>query len=198
MRIFSWRWILALVQITAAVAAFVYAPYQYRAGRHAIGDDSGLRIWRQTWPPPVLRMSYAINFPAVAVAYSVQFASWSSWTVFRREPFIRLSVQDSMFLLGVGALWYWLGTALDRLLGHRSNARRSKPLTMLGLATGCLFAVGVAALATFYTMATDADRPYRQIGLFGLIWAVVLLCHFVWSLVVVLKTPALDSPHYPL
>ncbi len=198
MRIFSWRWILALVQITAAVAAFVYRPTSIAQAVTpsamtpvcGFGARPGLRRFYgcltqsifQQWRPPIPYNS------RVGLVGPYFVASHSSDCQYK----------TACFFLGVGALWYWLGTALDRLLGRRSNARRSKPLTMLGLATGCLFAVGVAALATFYTMATDADRPYRQIGLFGLIWAVVLLCHFVWSLVVVLKTPALDSPHYPL
>jgi hypothetical protein len=193
MRIVFWRWTLAIVQVAAASAALIYAPYQYRARPHPSYDDTYLLGFRQAWPPPILRISYAINFPAVAAAYPVQFAHWSYFTILhhRETPFIWVSVQDSIFLFGVGSLWCWLGTMLDHRLSRESSVRRSKSLAVTGLTMGCLFAVGVGALAIFYTMLTNADRPYRQIGPFGLIWAVVLLCYFVRWLVVVLRTPTL-------
>ncbi|MGA3105766.1 MAG: hypothetical protein ABSD53_14895 [Terriglobales bacterium] len=144
---------------------------------------------RQSWPPPSLRVAYAINFPALTAAYPVQFASWSDNRVFyRRDPFIWLSVQDSVFLLAVGALWYGLGTMLDRKLGRRSSIIGSKSLAVIRLTMGSLFAVGVATLAMFYTMLTDADRPYRQIGPFGLIWAALLFWYFGSTLLVALRT----------
>ena len=193
MRTLSWRWALALVQIAAAAAALVYAPYEWRARPHLIGDCTGVGF-RQSWPPPILRMSYAVNFPALTAAYPVQFASWSDNRVFyRREPFIWLSVQDSVFLLGVGTLWYGLGAMLDRRFGRGSSVRRLKSLEVIRLTMGCLLAVGVAELAVSYTMLTDTDRPYRQIGPFGLIWALVLFCYFVWKLVAVSKTLTPDN-----
>lgn len=191
MRLFSWPWVLALAQVAIAIAAFVYAPYQYKALPHPIGDDFMLLGYRKAWPPPILRTSYAVNFPAVTASYSVQFASWANFEVVRynRPPYVSWSVQQCIFLLSVGARWYWIGAMLDRLVGRRSNARRSRQLTIISLTIGCLFAVGVATLARFYTTLTDADRPLRRIGHFGLAWGAVLLCYFILKLVVVLRTP---------
>jgi hypothetical protein len=145
---------------------------------------------RKNWPPPTLRVAYAVNFPALAATHFVQFASWSDNRVFYLgDPYVRLSVQDSIFLLSVGALWFGLGGVLDRRLSRRGCVIRSKPLTVIMLTTGCLFAVGVATLAMHDTMLTDADRPYRQIGPFGLIWALGLITYFAGRLVVASKSP---------
>jgi hypothetical protein len=190
MRILSWRWALAFAQITFAIAAFAYAPYQYKAGPHPVGDDFMLLGYRQTWPPPILRMSYAMNFPALTASYSLQFARWATIEVVRynRPPFLFLTLQDCMFLLSVGVLWYWLGAKLDGLVGRRITAQRSRQIIIIGPTVGCVFAVGVAALATFYATLTDADRPLRQIGLFGLAWAAALLWVFIRKLMAVLRT----------
>jgi hypothetical protein len=100
MRTFSWRWALPLLQIALATAALVYAPSEWKARPHLIGDCTGVGR-RATWPPPLLRISYALNFPALTAAYPVRFASWSDNRVFyRREPFIWLSAQDSLFFTG--------------------------------------------------------------------------------------------------
>jgi len=200
MRTFSWRWALPLQQIALATAALVYAPSEWKARPHLIGDCTGVGR-RATWPPPLLRISYALNFPALTAAYPAQFASWSDNRVFyRREPFIWLSAQDSLFLLAIGALWYWLGAMLDGLRGRRSSVQRSKSMTIARQAIGCVFAVGVVALGTYYSTLSNADRPYRQIGPFGLIWGVTLFCYFVWRLVAILSPPTVErwvSIHRP-
>jgi len=58
---------------------------------------------------------------------------------------------------------------------------------LVPLAIGFLFAVGVDALASFFVMLTDADRPMRQIGFFGLAWAVSLLWYFANNLIRALR-----------
>lgn len=193
MRVRSWRWILAVVQIAAAFAALVYAPSQWKTRPHLIGDCT-LVGFRQTWPPPILRAAYAVNFPALVASYSVQFASWSDIPVLynREGPFIWVSVQDGIFLVSVGILWYWLGSILDRRLGGYNEIPRSKPLAVVALLSGCLFAITAATLATLYATRTDADRPYRQIGPFGLVWSAMLLCYFCWKLISLYRTGA---PH---
>src|ERR1051326_7701385 len=114
MRIFAWRWFLPALQIALAASALVYAPYQYRARPHPIFDDFMLLGFRKTWPPPVLRISYAANFPAFTAAYSVQFASWAQRAVISHQgpQFVYISVQDCIFLASVGVLWYWIGRML--------------------------------------------------------------------------------------
>jgi hypothetical protein len=173
----SWRWALAVVQIMLATAALVYAPYEYKARPHPIGDDFMLLGRRQAWPPPVLRMSYALNFPALTVAYSVQFASWSGRDAvrYRGRPLVLLSVQDCIYLTGVGALWYWLSGKFDRRKRGTTPATGWKSSRIVSLTIGCLFSVGVSALERRCITLTDADRPLRQIGLFGLVWAMALL-----------------------
>jgi hypothetical protein len=194
MRIFSWRWVLPLLQIAVATAALVYAPSEWKARPHLIGDCTGVGR-RATWPPPVLRMSYAVNFPALAASIPVRFAPWSGNPVIyhRQNPFIWVSVDDSVFLLGVGLLWYWLGAKLDRGFGQHKAIRCSRLLTVLKLTAGSLFSLGVAGLATLYATRSDADRPYKQIGPFCFIWAAVLLYYFGRKLVLAIGTPLRDS-----
>jgi hypothetical protein len=183
-----WRWSLALLQTALATAALLYAPYQYRAGRHAIGDDAGLVVWRQTYPPAVLRIAYAMNFPALAATYPLRFAgNWAVRPLFRwDDPFVWISVDDAIFLLGVGALWYWVGAGADRIVGWRGSVH-SRALRATGATIGLSIAVGIAVLAVKYSLLTDADRPFKQIGVIGVIWSIVLLCYFSWKLVLVIR-----------
>lgn len=190
MQMFRWRWVLPLLQILIAFAAFVYAPYQYKSRPHPIGDDTSLVGLRKAWPPPILRASYAVNFPALTVSYAVQFTDWGVIPVIRRadHPFIWLTVQNNIFLVAVGALWYRLGTMLD------SHVRpllidSSRALHLLKSVMGCLYALAVAALAIFYVTLTNADLPLRQIGFVGLLWAAILLWYFGSNLKTALRMP---------
>jgi hypothetical protein len=130
-----------------------------------------------------------MNFPAVTAAYSVQFASWANRDVFRYQgsPFVSLSVQNCIFLVGVGVLWYLIGRMLDRRKRALEKTPSPKSSRLVPLAIGFLFAVGVDALASFFAMLTDADRPMRQIGFFGLAWAVSLLWYFGNNLIRALR-----------
>jgi len=47
----SWRWVLPAIQVVLTIAAFVYAPYEYKAAPHPIGDCIG-NLRAQVWPPP--------------------------------------------------------------------------------------------------------------------------------------------------
>ena len=195
MKRFRWRYTLPLLQVAAAVAAFLYAPTQYRSGRHAIGDDSGLRIWRATYPPPVTRIAYSMSFPALAAIVPLRFApSWAVPTLdlVREKPLIILDADDLRFFAAVGVLWFWIGAKIDRYCRGDRSSERSKAVS-LGLATtGFLFAVGVGVLAMKYTTLTDADKPFKQIGPFGLVWSAVLLCYFCWKFVGIYKGRAPD------
>jgi len=189
MRILGWRTTLPLLQLAVALAALVYAPYELRARYHVAGDDFMLLGYRQAWPPPILRTSYALNFPALTAVVPFRFwGNWSSREVVRYQGplFFSFSVEDCMFLGGVSVLWYLIGRVLDR----RKQTPETAPSPKSGavpLAIGFLFAVGVDALASFYAMLTDADRPMRQIGFFGLAWAVSLLWYFGNNLIRALR-----------
>jgi len=68
-------------------------------------------------------------------------------------------------------------------------------------AIGFLFSQGVAALASYLAMLTDGDRPMREIGFVGLLWAVFLLWYFVSNLMAVRRAAQLsegDSAQNPL
>ena len=191
MRTISWRWTLASVQFALAVAALVYAPYELRARYHPVGDDFMLLGYRSVYPPPVLRMSYAMNFPALTAVVPFRFwGSWSSRDVVRYQgsPSFSLSVEDCMFLTGVFALWYWLGRRIDRRKQATNRVLRSKSARVTLLTVGCLLSVGFGTLASYYAMLTDADRPFRQIGIAGLVWAVTLLWYFVCNLMPAFRT----------
>lgn len=196
MRMFRWRRILPALQVAFALAAFVYAPYQYRAGRHPIGDDYMLLGYRKMWPPLILRTSYALNFPALTAVVPFRFwGSWSSRDVVRYQgpPYFSLSVDDCMFLAGVFALWHWLGSWLDRRKHTSNRVPRSKSARVTLLVIGCLLLMGVGTLASHYIMLTNADRPFRQIGMAGLVWAVTLLWFFVCNLMTALRTSSRNT-----
>lgn len=182
--IFSWRRALPLVQIALALLALVYAPYQYRAAPHPSGDDFMLLGYRQSWPPSILRISYAVNFPAWTAAYSVQFARWASREVvhYQDRVLLSLTVQECLFLLSVGVLWSWLGAKLDVHVGRSRAPRSSEKLNVVSLTMGFAFTAAVAGLAMFYASLTEADRAWRQIGPFGLAWAAALFAHFARKL----------------
>ncbi len=182
----SWRWILPLVQVALAAAALLYAPTQYRNGPHAIGDDSGLVIWGRTYPPPVTRIAYAVSFPAYVATIPVRFMPWrltERFHVHREEPLILLDTRDFVFLCAVGVLWYWVGSRLDLFSRRGKVAMRSKTVSTALVALGFLFSLCVGALAIFCIMLTDADKPFKQIGPFGLIWSVLLLSFCSWKFV---------------
>ncbi|HSY90545.1 MAG TPA: hypothetical protein VK812_04190, partial [Candidatus Binatus sp.] len=176
---------MPLLQLTIALAALVYAPYELRARYHVVGDDFMLLGYRSVFPPPMLRFTYAMNFPAVSAAYSVQSASWAAREAvhYQGPPFVSLSVQDCIFLTSVGVLWYVIGRMLDQRKLRPETTRSSKSSRLVPLALGFLFSVAVGALASFFAMLTDADRPLRQIGFFGLAWAVNLLWYFGSNLI---------------
>jgi hypothetical protein len=189
MRIPAWRWVLPAIQLAIALAALVYAPCELRARYHVVGDDFMLLGYRSVFPPPILRFTYAMNFPAVAGAYSVRFASWAPREVvhYQSPPFVSLSVQDCIFIASVGVLWYLIGRMLDRRKRASETAPSAKSSGLVPLAIGFLFSVGVDALASFFAMLTNADRPMRQVGFFGLAWAVSLLWYFGSNLIGALR-----------
>jgi hypothetical protein len=181
----SWRWILPLVQIAFAAAALLYAPTRYRHGPRYIGDDSGLVFYRKHYPPPVTRIAYAVNFPAFAATVPVRFLPW--WLtvrvhVTREDPLIWLDAEDFVFVCAVGVLWYWVDARIDLFFRRGRVAKRSKKLSTAVVVLGFLFALGVGTLAMLCTRLTDADRPFKQIGPFGLIWAAMLLSYCSWRL----------------
>jgi hypothetical protein len=189
-RLFRWRFILPVLQIAIAFAAIVYAPYEYKSRPHPVFDDTYLLGWRRTWPPPILRVSYAINFPAHTgtVAVSKIPFDWDTPVIHRENhPFIWLSVQDCTFLLAVGALWYWLGSIIDRH-SVRVASQRSKVLALVKWTIGCFCTLAVAALAILYVSLTNSDLPLREIGFFGLVWAVILAWYFGSNLTTILRT----------
>jgi hypothetical protein len=200
MRTISYRWTLAFVQIVFATAALVYAPYEYKAGPHPVGDDFMLLGCRKVWPPTVLRTSYALNFPALTAVVPFRFwGNWSGRKVVRYQgpPFFSFSVEDCMFLTGVFALWYWLGSRLDRRRQAANRVLRSKSARVTLLTIGCLLSMGVGTLAAYYVMLTDADRPFRQIGMAGLVWGVTLLWYSVRNLTSALRTSSGKTPTAP-
>jgi len=186
---FSWRWSLALLQVVIAFAAIVYAPYEYRAGPHPIHDDFMMLGYRSVWPPLVLRSCYMVNFPALAAITPLRFTgNWPVRDVVRHRGslYIHLSVDDCMFLAAVGVLWLCIGNMID----YRNRRTATDPKQpSVSLVIGLLSSLGVGALATFYTTLTDADRPFRQIGVAGLIWTLALFWYFV-SHLVSSRTPA--------
>lgn len=178
------------LQVAFALATFVYAPYQYKAGPHPVHDDFMLLGYRKLWPPPSLRTTYALNFPALTAVVPFRFCgSWSRRNVVRYEgpPYFSLSVEDCMFFAGVFALWHWLGSWLDRRRHGRGRVPRHTSVRVTLLTIVLLLPVGVGILASYYVMLTDADRPFRQIGMAGLLWAVALLWFFVRNLVAALR-----------
>jgi hypothetical protein len=184
---------LALLQIVIALAAIVYAPYEYRAGPHPIHDDFMMARRRQLWPPWALRACSTADFPALAAIIPFRFTG--GWTVYdvvdyRGHVPVRLSVDDCLFLAAVGLLWYCLGGMIDRR--KRDEIVRPEWSRIVGLIIGCLFSEGVLVLAGFYATRTDADRPFREIGFAGLAWAIALTWYFVSNLLRALRAHTIE------
>ena len=190
MRTSSWRWRLALVQIVIAFAAIVYAPYEYKAGPHPIHDDFMMVRRRQVWPPLALRACYMINFPALAAIIPFRFTGgWAARKVvdYTGPDNFSLSVDECLFLTAVGVLWYCVAGMIDRRKGGEASG--SRWWRAAGRMIGCLFSAWVFALAAYYAALTDTDRPFRQIGVAGLIWATLLSWYFVSNLTRASRTP---------
>jgi hypothetical protein len=91
-----------------------------------------------------------------------------------------------MFLGAVFALWYWLGNKLDQRRQTANGVLRSKLAQVTLLMIGCLLSIGVGMLAAYYLMLTNADRPFRQIGMAGFVWGLTLLFYSVRNLIAAL------------
>ena len=178
----SWRWALTTFQVGLAVVALLYAPTQYRHGRHAIWDDSGLVVWRATYPPPSLRIVYAINFPAlVGTHFGPPPPRWTYFLISTEKPFcIVFDTNDFAFVVAVGLLWTWVGRQVEVFIGIRRNSIRPMPIRRGMLVLGCLFTAGIGFFAAYYTALSDADKPYKQIGPFGLAWFIALAFYLSW------------------
>ncbi len=136
----------------------------------------------------------------MAATFPVRFVPW--WVrarvqVYREEPLVLLEIEDFVFFLAVGVLWYWTGAKIDRLLGRGQSIKQSRTASAALAAMGFLFALGVGVLTMSYAMLTDADRPLKQLWPFGLVWSVMLLCYFFWRLVGLYRTGASDEDPIP-
>lgn len=184
MNTIRWRWVLSALQVVLTIAAFVYAPYEYRANPHPIGDCIGDQR-AQVWPPVAERAALAISFPAYAAVVPIGHSHWSGelrYTYGRLDIFFDL--QDLLFFGGVGLLWYWIGAKLDTRLNKSISPTRSQVsfLTLVALSLGVLFAIGVGVLA--FELANSKLRPQIQVAPFGFVWSLILLAYFGSTLVV--------------
>jgi len=170
-----------LAQVAIALAALLYAPYEWRSRPHYRGDCTGA-FWGMAWPPPTLQACYAINFPAVAAAYSVT-PRWATTCVFHRpDQLVWLTVQDVIFLALVWILWF--GVAAVFPLSWKSPTSGTRAFTVIGLLVGCFVSLGIAHFAAYYPTLTYNGPPARHMRPFGLFWAGLLFSYFAGKLAI--------------
>ena len=137
-----------------------------------------------------------MSFPALAVTVPLRFApQWAvpRLSIYRGEPLILLDTEDFAFFAAVGLLWYWIGAKVDRLLRRGQCKQRPRAASAALAAAGLLLAAGVGALAAKYATLTDADKPWEEVGPFGLVWSAMLICYFGWRLFDLYKQASVKS-----
>jgi hypothetical protein len=177
MKHLRWRWILPVVQLIVAVAGHVYGPHEYRlqATRdHAVDNRDYLY---QHEPARSERISRGINFPALALAYLWRNKGHAIYEDNGPYTSIWIAPSDVMFFAGVLLFWFWAGSALDRRTFDRHWPSRARVAWHI---TGIAFGALNGAYAIQMTAAEWA--PERHIGVFGLVWAVLLTAYFAGHL----------------
>ena len=194
MKSLSWRIGVAVSQLLLAVGLFAYAPFQYRADVQKVGVVE-LTYFLQHYPPAAQRVSYALNYPAFAIARILvapkslaridNFALMTFWADGGQE---RVTPTDLVFFFGVVVLWYWLAGLLETLWIKRLLIWPGMLTSICGLVLS--ITTGTYSLILLFSQY----RPLRQIGPFGVLWSLLLIGYFGQSIVRRIKQSRVESP----
>jgi hypothetical protein len=182
MKQFRWKWFLPLAQLVFASFCLVYGPYQYKGGivrDHAWGTT--LEYFSQRYPPPVKRISYGINFPALVLDYPLWGNHKTLYEWKNNYTFIEITPEEIGFLVGIAVFWYWVGKKLDQNQIHGLITARPRKVRIAGLACGLAFGVLTGGYAVQMIVRDWHWRPERQIGAFGIAWSCALIAYFAWQ-----------------
>jgi hypothetical protein len=193
MKNIRWCWALSVIQIVVAVSLFLYSPYQYLVRVRASGIVNNPEYFLNNWPPPAMRVSQAINFPAVVLDSPFRFALRRSHMLFyennSRYGYVSLGINDVVFFLWVGMLWYWVGMRIDQTLGQMQKRNWPRNVIFAGLSCGVLFAIACAVYG-IKLVGVQRESAY-QVAPFGILWAVLLGCYFGRELALRLRSPGI-------
>lgn len=179
-------WSISSLQVALAIFLWWYAPLQIVGAQKAASDkypnqkiELGLDFYRSITPAPAEKISLALNFPAAVFAgvLNVLFPK-----PLYEDKLRFLSARDLAFFGCTGLLWYWL-TSL--LIPPKSGfAAKNVPSLVRTALFGCglLFALATGAIAVEAAVSKLSAPPEKQIGIFGMLWAVGLTAYFVLKL----------------
>ena len=128
-------------------------------------------------PAPVGIISREVNFPALVLAYPLRNEGQA---IFKRNgdyTLIWIGVNDLGFFIGIVFFWYGVARIQARNPEESLTAAWATKAKTAGLACGAIFGVLTGAYAI--QMASTRWRPEREIGTFGVVWALVLIAYFV-------------------
>ena len=178
-----WKYFLPVAQLLLALFGSVYGPRQYKAelvANRVSGDNNVLEYFFQHYPATVERISSGINFPAMVLAFPFRDSHSVIYERSIGQLLIWISPKEISFFVAILVFWYWVGSKLDRRKDGRtrdSSARITKVAELV-----CVFTFAVLTAAYAIQLITSEWMPYRQIGMFGIPWSLVLLSYFGWSL----------------
>jgi hypothetical protein len=173
-------WLLPIGQLALALACHVYEPHEYRVRAQRDGAVNNVEFTFQHSPAPVGMISRGINFPALVLAYPLRNESQAIYERNSGYALIWIGVNDLGFFFGILVFWYGVARMLDRHTGRTPRNVWTRNVRIAGLSCGTIFGV---LTGTYSIQMINAHwRPERQIGAFGVAWAVSLIAYFVYRL----------------
>jgi hypothetical protein len=188
----NWKWLLPIVQLALALACHVYDPHLYRVIAERDGAVDNPEYVFQHVPALAGRVSQGLNFPALVLNYPIRNVDGVIFKHNSDYTLIWISTTDVGFFLGIVLFWFWVGMRLDEGLGRRRKRDWPSKARVVGLGCGVLFSLLTGAYAV--QMIGGKWRPFRQIGMFGMVWAVALCAYFVWRLTRTVREPRSEAP----
>jgi len=176
MKRMKWKWVLPVAQLVLAFGCHLYEPHEYRVGRPG---GASTEYFFQHSPALIGRISRGINFPALVLDYPLQDKTDAIYSNNTEFTLIWISLSDVGFFIGIVIFWHWVGGVFERRKQEGLRGTRSREMSIANLVCGNAFAVLTGIYA--YQMSSSRWLPQRQIGIFGLLWAAVLLIYFVWG-----------------
>ena len=171
------RWWLPILQILLTLGCY---SCDYLARTRATGNDPA--FYAQNHPSWVQRVSYGINFPALALDYPLKNAGDPElYKLSTKYVYVVIYPRDVGFFIGILLFWHCVGRTVDGRWGWPRAGARFKWVRFLVLFLGAGFAVLNAAYAD--ELLASHFLPERQVAIFGLVWACALTSYFMWKLV---------------
>jgi hypothetical protein len=176
-----WKWLLPIVQLVLALTCHFYDPYVYRVRARRDRAVNNTEYLFQHSPAWAERISQGINFPALVLAYPFRNESNAVYERNSVYTLIWISPGDIAFFVGILLFWYWLGLTLDERSGPSPKTIWPSRPRMAGLVGGIAFGILTGVYAG--QKIGGGLHPERQIGAFGIVWALALTAYFTWRFI---------------